>query len=174
MAKSDAQAPDAETPAKAEKTDTKAGKKTEKALKSGKSGKSGKKAKKGKKGAASGGLSVASHPRARQAVRRAKGFGGIAGFALAAVLSSKAGISKEAVVERALIAGIGGYLLAWACAVTVWRHIVLAEMRAMFEARESQRTIRPTIPLTRGSDETPAEEPAPEAPPATAQATAGG
>ena len=34
---------------------------------------------------------------------------------------------------RALMAGIVGYMLAWACAVTVWRHLVLAELRAALE-----------------------------------------
>ena len=35
---------------------------------------------------------------------------------------------------RALIAGIGGYMLAWMCAVTVWRQLVLAELRAAIES----------------------------------------
>ena len=34
---------------------------------------------------------------------------------------------------RALVAGIVGYMLAWMCAVTVWRHLVLAELRAALE-----------------------------------------
>ena len=34
---------------------------------------------------------------------------------------------------RALVAGIVGYMLAWMCAVTVWRHLVLAELRAAVE-----------------------------------------
>lgn len=89
---------------------------------------------KGKKaGAQDKVLSVATHPRAGNAVRRAKGIGGIAGFALAALISHQAGNQPQQLLERALIAGIAGYLLAWACAVTVWRHIVLAELRARVE-----------------------------------------
>jgi hypothetical protein len=38
------------------------------------------------------------------------------------------------VALRALIAGIGGYMLAWMCAVTVWRQLVLAELRAAIES----------------------------------------
>ena len=52
--------------------------------------KAGKKGKKGKK--AAGGPSVATHPRAVASVRRAKGAGGLAGFALAALLSHRAGL----------------------------------------------------------------------------------
>ena len=95
-----------------------------------------KKKKKGKDGAgAPGGPSVASHPRASAAVRRAKGAGGLLSFALAAWLSHQAGLSASQVLERALPAGIAGYVLAWACAVTVWRQIVIAEVRATIELR---------------------------------------
>jgi hypothetical protein len=90
-----------------------------------------KKKKKGKgSGDAAGGPSVAAHPRASYQVRRAKGWGGIAGFALAGYFSYKAGVPTFDLGLRALIAGIVGYMLAWACAVTVWRHLVLAELRA--------------------------------------------
>jgi len=98
--------------------------------------KGGKKAKKGKKGGASASraINVADHPRASAAVKRAKGFGGLGGFALAAYVSHKAGVPAEQVGLRALAVGIAGYLVAWACAVTVWRHLVLAEFKAAYEA----------------------------------------
>ena len=96
----------------------------------------GKKGKKGKKGgdSASRAISVADHPRAAAAVKRAKGYGGLGGFALAAYISHKAGVPAAQVGERALAVGIAGYLVAWACAVTVWRHLVLAEFKAAYEA----------------------------------------
>jgi hypothetical protein len=85
--------------------------------------------------------SVAGHPRARAAVRRAKGWGGLAGFALAAYLSMNAGVPAADAGMRALVAGVAGYMLAWACAVTVWRHLVLAELRAVVEgSRPGART----------------------------------
>ncbi len=84
-------------------------------------------------GAGSVAPSVANHPRARYQVRRAKGWGGIAGFAIAAYLGYKAGVPTFDVGLRALVAGIVGYMLAWMCAVTVWRHLVLAELRAAVE-----------------------------------------
>jgi hypothetical protein len=91
----------------------------------------GKKGKKGK-GAPdpSGGPSVAAHPRASDQVRRAKGWGGLVGFGIAAYLSHQAGVPMVDLGLRALVAGMAGYMLAWACAVTVWRHLVLAELRA--------------------------------------------
>jgi hypothetical protein len=93
--------------------------------------------KKGKKGkgdaSASDGPSVASHPRASYQVRRAKGWGGLAGFGIAAYLSHKAGVPTVDLGLRAIIAGMAGYMLAWACAVTVWRHLVMAELRAAAE-----------------------------------------
>jgi len=96
--------------------------------------------KKGKKkggGSASGGPSVANHPRARYQVRRAKGWGGIAGFAIAGYLSYKAGVPTFDVGLRALVAGIVGYMLSWMCAVTVWRHLVQAEIRAALELSQA-------------------------------------
>jgi hypothetical protein len=81
--------------------------------------------------------SVANHPRASYQVRRAKGWGGIAGFAIAGYLSYKAGVPTFDVGLRALVAGIVGYMLAWMCAVTVWRHLVLAELRAAVERTQA-------------------------------------
>ena len=93
-----------------------------------------KKGKKSKSGAAAPlGPSVSAHPRASYQVRRAKGWGGIAGFAIAAYLSHKAGVPTVDIGLRAIVAGMVGYMLAWACAVTVWRHLLLAELRAAHE-----------------------------------------
>jgi hypothetical protein len=97
-----------------------------------KKAKGDKKAKKGK-GAADG-ISVAAHPRAAAQVRRAKGFGGVAFFLITAYLSYKAQVPPDQLAMRALIGGIGGYLLAWMCSVTVWRQLVLAELRAAIES----------------------------------------
>jgi hypothetical protein len=97
-----------------------------------KKAKGDKKAKKGK-GAADG-ISVAGHPRAAAQVRRAKGFGGVTFFLITAYLSYKAQVPPDQLAVRALIGGIGGYMLAWMCSVTVWRHLVLAELRAAIES----------------------------------------
>ena len=122
-----------------------------------------KKKKKGEDDASSvprgGGPSVANHPRARYQVRRAKGWGGIVGFGIAAYLGYQAGIPTFDIGERALAAGIVGYMLAWACAVSVWRHLVLAELRAAVD--RTQAAPDPDLIPARGN--------APAAEPATAQ-----
>lgn len=87
------------------------------------------------KAAAAEGLSIATHPRAGAYVRRAKGWGGLAGFGIAAFLSLRAGVPADQAGLRAIAAGMAGYMLAWGCAVTVWRHLVIAEMRALIERR---------------------------------------
>jgi hypothetical protein len=92
-----------------------------------------KKSKKGK-GAGDRGLSVANHPRARAHVRMAKGWGGIIGFAIAGYMAHKASVPFAIAGLRALAAGVAGYVVAWGCAVTVWRHLMIAELRAAVEA----------------------------------------
>jgi hypothetical protein len=137
-------------------------KKADKSAEKGKGEEKGKK-KKGKD-AESGALtpSVANHPRARYQVRRAKGWGGIAGFVIAGYLSYKAGVPTFDVGLRALAAGMVGYMLAWMCAVTVWRHLVLAELRAALE-RTQESTDPDLIPAR-------AHKPAGDAAPAQAAA----
>jgi hypothetical protein len=130
-----------------------------------------KKDKKNKKGkaAASAGPSVAAHPRASHQVRRAKGWGGVAGFGIAAYLSHKAGVPLVDLGLRAIIAGMVGYLLAWACAVTVWRQLVLAELRAAIERGAPSN--RDVIPAR--ADSAAKAATAPEAAAAPAEAPAG-
>ena len=82
--------------------------------------------------------SVAAYPRAREHVRRAKGWGGLGGFAVAAFLSLQASVPPEQVALRALAAGVVGYLLAWGCAVAVWRQLIIAELRAVAERLEAE------------------------------------
>lgn len=84
------------------------------------------------------GVSVAAHPRAGASVRRIKGVGGLAGFGIAAALSLQAGVPTELIGERAMIAGLAGYVIAWGTSVTVWRQLVLAEMRTASERAEAR------------------------------------
>lgn len=105
-----------------------------------------KKGKGKKEGEETAGASIANHPRARAQVRRAKGWGGLLGFGIAAYLSLKAGVPAAQTGLRALGVGVAGYLLAWACAVAVWRHFVVAELRAAYE-----RGVRPGVPPQGGA-----------------------
>jgi len=75
--------------------------------------------------------SVANHPRAGAQIARAKAWGGLAGFVLVALLSLRAGVPTGDALLRALLGGIAAYVAAWACAVAVWRHLVIAELRAV-------------------------------------------
>ena len=88
---------------------------------------------KGKKGKAVGGLSVAGHPRASAQVRKAKGWGGLAACVITAYLSLSHGATPDIAGARALGAGVLGYIVAWACAVMVWRQLMIAELRARVE-----------------------------------------
>ena len=119
-------AAEAEAPAKAAKAPK--AKKPEKA----------KKAKPEKKGAAKGGdllPSIANHPRAGAQVARAKSWGGLAGFGFVGFLSWKAQVPVSDLLLRAIMGGVAGYVVAWAAAVAVWRHLVIAELRAVRVAR---------------------------------------
>lgn len=107
--------------------------------KKGKAEAKGKGKGKDKKGAAaSGGLSVASHPRASASVRQIKGWGGLLAFGITAYLSLSHGATPDVAGLRAIGAGIGGYIVSYACAVVVWRQLMIAEVRAKIEASRPQ------------------------------------
>ena len=100
----------------------------------------GKKAKKGKKGKGEQqGASIASHPRAKASIRRAKGWAGLAGFAIATYVSLEASVPLFQTGLRALGAGLVGYMLAWWAGVLVWRQLILAEQHAAYEMIERRR-----------------------------------
>jgi hypothetical protein len=82
--------------------------------------------------------SVAAHPRAGAQVARAKAWGGLGGFLLTAFLSWKAGVPIPSLLLRAIAGGVVGYVVLWAGAVTVWRHLVIAELRAVRVARRAE------------------------------------
>jgi hypothetical protein len=130
-------------------------KKPAKSPKGGKGGKSGK----GKgKGKGKGGPSLASHPKAHAQIRRAKGWGGLGGFAIAAYLSYQAQVPFDQIGLRAIAAGIGGYMVAWAFAVTFWRYLLLAELRTL---AERQRNSSSAATANAGASHAPAAAAAP-------------
>ena len=83
--------------------------------------------------------SIATHPQARVAVRKTKGWVGLAAFVVTALLSFKAAVPVFQTGERALIAGVVGYLLAWWFSLVIWRHWMLAEQYAAVEEIERRR-----------------------------------
>jgi hypothetical protein len=78
-------------------------------------------------------IRVSAHPRAVDAIRRAKGFGGLLGLLLVGWLSWRAGALPVDAAMRALAGGVAGYVAAWVVSVQVWRHLVVAEARAAAE-----------------------------------------
>ena len=109
-----------------------------------------------KKGSSEGapdaaGPSVAAHPRAARHVARAKGWGGLIGFALGGYLSLPTSTLAAAGL-RALIAGVACYLTAWAGAVFVWRQLVMLQIgRARTPASAARRACeRARAGATRG------------------------
>ncbi len=84
------------------------------------------------------GASVANHPRARNQVRSAKGWGGLVCFVIAGGFSLEAGDPGFQALLQALIAGVIGCLLAWACTVLIWRQVLMAEQRIHVEQLRKQ------------------------------------
>ena len=67
--------------------------------------------------------------------------GASGGFAIAAYLSYQAQVPFDQIGLRAIAAGLAGYMVAWAFAVTFWRYLLLAEIRVL---AEQQRNPPPT------------------------------
>ena len=86
--------------------------------------------------------SVANHPRAGAQVTRAKAWGGLAGFLLVALLSWRASAPLPDTLLRAIAGGIVAYVATWAGAVLVWRHLVVAELRAVRRQRAAEAAAR--------------------------------
>ena len=77
------------------------------------------------------GIRLSAHPRARRHIAIAKGWGGLIAFALALKLSRDAALPWPDAIERGVVAGVVGYLAAWAIVQTVWRHLALAELEQL-------------------------------------------
>ena len=87
-------------------------------------------------------VSVAAHPRARASIRRTRGWTALAAFGLVLWLSLSAGVPGEEAALRALAAGLAGNVAGWACALAVWRQLVVAELRVAEEARRERARAR--------------------------------
>jgi hypothetical protein len=85
------------------------------------------------------GVSIASHPRARAWIGRARARVALVAFGLVLVQALHAGVPAQEAVVRALVAGIAGNLAAWAVGLLLWKQIVLAEVRSAYVKREERR-----------------------------------
>lgn len=82
---------------------------------------------------------LCDHPRATRQIEVARSVAGLAAFALAALLSLRAGLPAFDAVLRALIAGVVGYVAVWALTVAVWRHLAVAELETARRAAAERR-----------------------------------
>jgi hypothetical protein len=99
----------------------------------------GKKAKKGKPEVSVTAIRVSAHPRATYSIARIKAFGGLFGLLLVALLSWQGGLPPVDAALRGLVGGVVAYLVCWALAVQVWRHLVMAEAAAAAEVVRKRR-----------------------------------
>ena len=84
-------------------------------------------------------VSIAAHPRARAGIRRARTRAALGTFLLVLVLNLVGHQTAFEAVWRALLAGIVVNVIVWRCAIVVWRHIILAEVRQAEERRAERR-----------------------------------
>ena len=75
-------------------------------------------------------IRLCDHPRATRQIELVRGWGGIGAFVLVGLLALSAGVPAASAGLRALIAGVVGYMACWFLAVTVWRHLAVAEESA--------------------------------------------
>ncbi len=83
-------------------------------------------------------VSLSQHPRAKAGIRRARTRAAFIAFIVVFVLNVVGDQALFDAVWRALLAGIVVNVVAWRCAIIVWRHIVLNELRQVAEHRQEQ------------------------------------
>ncbi len=83
--------------------------------------------------------SIAGHPRAKLAIRRARSRAAFVVFVLVLLFGHKAGLSWFDATWRALVAGLAANIIAWRCAIFVWRHLIVAELRRAEEVYAERR-----------------------------------
>jgi hypothetical protein len=87
-------------------------------------------------------VSIAAHPRAKASIRRVRAWTGLIAFGLVLFLSLSANVGGQEATMRALAGGLVGNLIGWACALAVWRQIVVQEVRSIENARRERRRAR--------------------------------
>jgi Zn-dependent protease with chaperone function len=85
------------------------------------------------------GVSIANHPRARVSIRRTRARVALIAFGLVLLQAHGAGVPGQESVLRALLAGVAGYLAAWAIGLMLWKQILIAEVRTAHARREARR-----------------------------------
>lgn len=84
-------------------------------------------------------VSISAHPRARASIRRTRARTGLVAFGIVLFLSLNADVTAQEAAVRALVAGLVGNVAGWACALAVWRQLVIAELRVVENARTERK-----------------------------------
>jgi hypothetical protein len=84
-------------------------------------------------------VSIAAHPRAKASIRRTRARTALAAFGIVLFLSLSSDVTAQEAAVRALVAGLVGNLAGWACALAVWRQLVVAELRVVEDARAEKK-----------------------------------
>jgi hypothetical protein len=99
-------------------------------------------AKKTKKGAAPEAagtvISVGAHPRAHASIRRTRARTALAAFAIVLFICLNGSVPPQEAFLRALVAGLVGNLVGWACALAVWRSLIMAELKVATDAHHAR------------------------------------
>ena len=85
-------------------------------------------------------FNVKTDARAAGSVRRARSRVALAALVLALVAGLSGGAAAWDAVARALLAGVVGWYVGWAAALTVWRHVLVAEARAELARHRTPET----------------------------------
>ncbi len=87
-------------------------------------------------------ISISGHPRAQRSIRRIRARTAIVAFVIVLILSHRSGVPNQEAVLRALLAGLAGNLAGWACAMGVWRQLIMGELRIVEDVRRDRRRAR--------------------------------
>ena len=98
-------------------------------------------------------ISVGAHPRARASIRRIRARTALVAFAIVLFLCLNAGVPGQEAALRALVAGLVGNLVGWACALAVWRALVMAELKVATEAYNERMRARAEAAAERAAAE---------------------
>jgi hypothetical protein len=83
--------------------------------------------------------SIAGHPRAKAGIRRARSRAAFVVFVLVLLFGHHAGLTWFDATWRALVAGIAANVVAWRCALFVWRQLIIVELRQAEEIHAARR-----------------------------------
>ena len=83
-------------------------------------------------------ISVGAHPRARSSIRRTRAWTALAAFGIVLFICLSGSVPPQEAFLRALVAGLVGNLVGWACALAVWRSLIMAELKVATDAHHAR------------------------------------